>query len=142
MNEQPIYAAPVAKLKTNRGALKLVLLSLITFGIYFIVSLSNMSSDINQVAGRYDGKRTMNFCLLTFLIGPLTLGIAPFVWFHRFSARIGRELTRRGIGYGFGAMSYWGWSVLGSLILVGPFIYQHKMCKAMNLLNSDYNIRG
>ncbi len=142
MNQQPMNTAPVAQLKTNRSALKLVLLGLITFGIYPIVSIANMSSDLNQVAGRYDGKRTMNFCLLTFLVGPLTLGIGVFVWFHRFSARMGRELTRRGIGYAFGALSYWGWNVLGSMILVGPFIYQHKMCKAMNLLNSDYNLRG
>ncbi len=142
MNTQPIYATPVAKLKTNRGVLKLILLGFITFGIYPVISIANMSSDLNQVAGRYDGKSTMNYCLLFFLVAPLTLGIASFVWFHRFSGRIGRELSRRNIGYGFGAASYWGWNVLGSLILVGPFIYQHKMCKAMNLLNANYNLVG
>ena len=32
--------------------------------------------------------------------------------------------------------------ILGSLILVGPFIYIHKRMKAMNLINADYNAKG
>ena len=61
---------------------------------------------------------------------------------HRFSKRIGNELTHRDIDYPFGAASFWGWNILGCLILVGPFIYTHKLCKAMNLLATDYNRRG
>ena len=42
----------------------------------------------------------------------------------------------------FSAGSFWGWNVLGSLIVVGPFIYLHKMFKAMNLLAAHYNVNG
>ena len=54
--------APVARLKTNRGMLKYVLLSPITLGIYGLVVMSSVSSDINVIASRYDGKKTMHFC--------------------------------------------------------------------------------
>ena len=141
MSEQ-VYSAPVMQLKTNRGMIKFILLSLITFGIYALVFYSKVSTDINLIASRYDGKKTMHFCLLAFIVAPITFGIGAIVWCHRISARIGNELARRGIGYSFGAGSFWGWEVLGSLIFVGPFIYLHKLCKAMNLLSADFNING
>ena len=130
------------KLKTNRGMIKLILLGIITFGIYPIVFYSNLSTDINLIASRYDGKKTMHYCLLLFIVAPITLGIAAIVWSHRICNRMGNELSRRGIAYKFGAGTFWGWNVLGSLIGVGPFIFLHKMCKAMNLLCEDYNARG
>lgn len=133
---------PARKLKTNRGLIKLILLSIITFGIYPLVIMSSISSDINVIASRYDGKKTMHFCLLAFIFIGLTLGIAPIVWYHRISKRIGNELKRRGIAYSFGAGSFWGWSVLGSLIAIGPLVYTHKLFKAMNKLSADYNVNG
>lgn len=134
--------APVGQLKTNRGLLKYILLSAITFGIYGIVLFSSISSDINIIAGRYDGKKTMHYCLLAFLVGWLTAGIGFFVWYHRISARIGGELARRGISYRFGAGTFWGWGFLGTLIVIGPFVYCHKLFKAMNLLSQHYNTYG
>ena len=122
--------------------LKTILLSIITFGIYGLVVMSKVSTDINVIASRYDGKKTMHYCLLVFIFSWLTLGIAPLVWSHRISARIGGELQRRGIDYSFGAGTFWGWNVLGALIVVGPFIYLHKLLKAMNLLSADYNAKG
>lgn len=135
-------AAPVGQLKTNRGLLKYILLSFITFGIYGIVVMSSISNDINIVASRYDGKKTMHYCLLFFLVGPITFGIGYLVWFHKISNRIGSELMRRGITYSFGASDFWLWNVLGSLIIVGPFIYVYKLFKATNMICEHYNING
>lgn len=146
MNEQFNYTAPavpVVQLKTNRGWLKTFLLGLITLGIYPIVMYSGISSDINTIASRYDGKKTMHYCLLYFIVAPITLGIGNLVWCHNISARIGNELARRGISYSFGAGSFWGWNILGAFLFgIGPFIYLHKLCKAMNLLCADFNARG
>lgn len=133
---------PVRQLDTNRGLLKFILLSFITCGIYPIVLASAISSDINLIASRYDGRKTMHYCLLTFVVAPLTCGVATFVWYHNISDRIGCELRRRNINYSFGAADYWLWAILGSLIFVGPFIYLHKKMKAMNLLSEHYNING
>ena len=136
------YTAPVAQLKTNRGLVKLILLSMITFGIYGLVVWCSLSNDINTIASRYDGKKTTHYCLMAFLFSWLTLGIAPIVWNHKISARIGAELKRRGLNYRYGAGSFWGWCVLGSLIGVGPLVYTHKMLKSMNLLSGHYNVNG
>ena len=141
MSEQ-VNTSPVVQLKTNRGWLKTILLSIITFGIYGLVMYSGISSDINTIASRYDGKKTMHYCLLVFIITPITFGIGAIVWCHKISNRIGKELARRGINYSFGAGTFWGWNVLGALIGVGPFIYLHKLCKSMNLLCADFNEKG
>ena len=140
--DYPVNTAPVGQLKTNKGLLKTILLSIITLGIYPLVVMSAVSSDINIVASRYDGRKTMHFCLLAFIVAPITFGIAAIVWYHRISNRIGNELRRRGVAYSFSAADFWLWNVLGSLIVVGPFIYLHKMFKATNLMNAHYNVNG
>ena len=139
---QPQSQMPKINLKTNRGLVKFILLSIITLGIYSIVYFSSVSSDINIIASRYDGKKTMHYCLLIFVVGPITLGIGTIVWYHKISARIGQELHRRDIGYGFSAATFWLWNVLGALIVVGPFVYLHKLSKAMNMLCQNYNTNG
>lgn len=137
-----INTAPVYKLNTNRGLLKYILLSAITFGIYGLVVMSTISTDINTIASKYDGRKTMHYCLMAFIFSWLTLGIAPLVWYHNISDRIGNELKRRCIAYSFGAGSFWGWNILGSFIGVGPFIYMYKLFKAMNLISMHYNTNG
>ena len=137
-----VNQAPVARLATNRKLVKLIFFSILTFGIYGIVFFTNISTSINTAASRYDGKKTMNFCLVFFIFSWLTMGIVPFVWIIKRSSRIGNELRRRGINYTFGAGQLWLWCVLGSLFFVGPFIYAHKLAVSMNLICGDYNQRG
>lgn len=139
MQENP---RPVTQIKDSRSLVKFILLSIVTLGIYSIIFFSGVSTDINIIASRYDGKKTMHYCLLFFIVGVLTLGIGYLVWYHALSNRIGAELKRRGIAYNFGAGSFWLWDVLGILILVGPLVYVHKLCKAMNLLAADFNTKG
>ncbi|MBO4481947.1 MAG: DUF4234 domain-containing protein [Bacteroidales bacterium] len=141
--EQPVESVPpVMPLRTNRGLLKYLLLSIITFGIYGLVVQCHISEEINQIATRHDGKTTMHYALIFFIFSWLTLGIAPLVWYHRICERIGNELIRRNINYEFDSLTFWGWDILGSFIIVGPFIFIHKWMKAMNLLNADYNVKG
>ena len=140
--ETMVKTAPVGQLKTNKGLIKTILLSLITFGIYSLVVMSAVSSEVNIVASRYDGRKTMHFCLLLFIVAPLTMGIAAIVWYHRISNRIGAELKRRGVAYSFSAADVWIWNVLGSLIVIGPLVYVHKLFKATNKMNADYNVNG
>lgn len=129
-------------LTTNRSLTKFILLGLITFQIYPIVVMSTLSSEINIVASRHDGRHTMHFCLIFFIFSWLTLGIAPLVWYHRLSNRIGDEQCRRGLPRTISALTFWGWNVLGSLIVVGPFIYMYKLLHAMNDICANYNAYG
>ncbi len=133
---------PVGQLKTNRSIIVTFLLSIITFCIYAIVVYCGISNDLNVIASRYDGRRTMNFALLMFVVGPLTLGIGYIVWNHKICNRIGFELQRRNIDYSISASTYWLWSMLGSLIIIGPIVYVYKLFKAMNLLCEHYNYHG
>ena len=138
----PVRMAPVGNLRTNRTLLKTILLSILTLGIYSLVMMCHISGEINEIASRYDNKRTMHYALLLFIVAPITLGIAALVWEHRICNRMGAELTRRGIPYTFSAGTFWGWGVLGCLIIVGPFVFLHKFLKSMNLLCADYNVNG
>ncbi len=142
MTEQKVSQAPVAQLRTNRGLLKLILLSLVTLGIYGLIVTAHISEDVNVVCSRYDGNKTMNYWLLIFLIGPLTLGIGYIVWMHKLCERIGKEADRRGLDCKFGASTFWLWNVLGSLIVVGPFIFCHKWLATVNAINQDFNQKG
>lgn len=150
--QQPVYQQPVAPvayanrpadpLSTSRGMIKFILLSIVTCGIYGLIAMACISRDINTIAGKYDGKSTMNFVVVALVFSWLTCGIVPIIWYHKISSRIGDELDRRGIDYGFGAGTFWCWNVLGSMIYVGPLIYLHKLMKAMNKLSDHYNNYG
>lgn len=144
--ETPLSPAPSAErpriqLPTRRSLTKMVFLGIITLGIYPLVIWSRIVTELNLAASRYDGRRTMPFFAMLLLI-PITFGIFPLVWFHRFSRRVGQELQRRGIGYRFGPKDYWLWDILGCLILVGPFVYVQKLMKSMNYINAHFNIHG
>lgn len=141
--QEQVTQRPVLQLKTSRGLLKFILLSIITFGIYPLVFLSTISDDVNLVCSRHDGKKTMHYCLLYFIVAPFTLGIGSLVWFHRISDRIGNELIRRQVPYRFSSGSFWLWYILGSLLFgIGPLVYIHKLAKAMNMMNENYNTNG
>lgn len=137
-----LCSRPVAPLRTQRGLLKYVLLGLVTFSIYDIWQMSEVGDSLNLLAFKRDGKHTMHYCLMFFLVGWVTLGIGWLVWYHRVSDRIGEEQAARGLPVTVTASTFWLWGILGSLIAVGPFIYIYKLLHAMNDLSADYNVRG
>lgn len=139
---QQSQGGAIVPLKGEYSMLKMILLGIITFGIYPLIKLCNISTDINTIAGRYDGKKTMHFALVVFLLSPITGGIAMLIWAHKISNRIGEECARRGVGEEFSAKTFWIWDVLGSIIIVGPFIYLNKLCNCMNALVDNYNSFG
>ena len=134
-------AAPALKLPAERGLGKMLLFGILTLGIYPVVIWSRIVTELDLCASRYDGRRTMPFFAMM-LLAPVTLGIYPLVWMHKFCARTGAELRRRGGEFTFGARDFWLWNVLGSLILVGPFVFTHRLLRAMNGINQDFNMNG
>lgn len=138
---QPTFTRPRVQHPTQRGLLKMIFLGLITGGIYNTVIFCRIVTELNILASRYDGRRTMPYFAMVSTT-PITLGILPLVWFNNLCDRIGDELNRRGLNYSFSASTFWLWNILGSLIVIGPFVFQHKLMKAMNLLNADFNAKG
>ena len=156
-------SSPAAQLRTDRGIIRFVLLSVLTLGIYAIVEFTRIGNDINLIASRHGEKKTMHFCLVLFVYTILSLGIVPLVWTHRLCAKIGRELRRRSIDYSFGAGTFWGWTIAGIALQyfilhnggfgfgvfwdhflpsICSLIYLHKLFTSMNLLSADYNQHG
>lgn len=128
------------ELSTSRGLLKFIFFNIITIGIYGIVILTKIANEVNLIVSPYDKRHTMHFCLLLFIISPITLGIGTLVWWNNICGRIGNELYRRGSSVSLSAGTYWGWSVLGVLLFgIGPYIFLYKFFKASNALNKLYN---
>ncbi len=130
---------PPAKLNENRDFLKFILLSLLTCGIYNVVFFISFSFDLNKALSSRDGKKTMNY-LFVIIIAAFTLNIVKLCWDYEVVGRISDELERREIDYDFSTSDFWKWQVLGSFILVGPFIYAYKLIHAMNLICHEYNV--
>lgn len=142
MNFQQQYAPPRPHLECNRSLVKIILLTIVTCGIYGIITFYKITEDLNTICRPYDNKTTTNYLVATLLLGPITCGIYPIIWFHNMSKRIGDNLKHRGIAYNFSASTFWLWYVLGILILVGPIVYMYKLTQATNKLAADYNARG
>jgi hypothetical protein len=117
---QPVYYAapavrPVFQLPEKRAMWKMILLSILTLGIYPFVIWCKISMEINVVASRYDGEWTMHYmCMM--LLAPITLMIYPLVWIHGLCRRTGDELIRRKLNYKFSAATFWLWNLLYPLL--------------------------
>ncbi|WP_172192998.1 DUF4234 domain-containing protein [Actinomyces faecalis] len=127
---------------TSRSLIGYLVASFFTLGLYSLYRWSEISSTINAIASRYDGRRTMHYLLLALIVAPLTLGIGYFVWSHNVCGRIGAEAARRGRFGMLSSADFWLWGVLGSLIIVGPFIYCYRVFQAMNFISASYNTQG
>lgn len=134
--EEKTYTPP--KLKTDRSMWKLMILNIFTLGIYSIFFFIPFSFDLDKIAPKKDYSRTMNYAL-AYVISFFTFSIVMIIWHYQIAVRVEEALSRRNIDYDFGTGTFWGWYFFGSFILVGPFIYFHRLCKAMNLLCEDYN---
>ncbi len=134
--------APKITLETERRLWKMLLFGFLTLGFYTIYMLYRMQVDLNIMESRHDGKRTMSI-FLVYMMSLITLGISILVWTTKFCDRIGQALKRRDIDYKFGSGTFWGWGIFGVLLFgIGPFIYNYKLCKSMNLLSEDFNELG
>ncbi len=131
------------QMKTDRSMIMYIILTMITCGIYGIYFYAKIGDDMNIIASRRDGQKTLNYWLVALLLNGLTCGILGVVWFHCISERVGDEARARGINTNFGASTYWLWYVLGSFLCgIGPFVYLYKLCQTMNDISKNYNAYG
>ncbi len=134
--EEKKYTPP--KLATDRSMWKLMILSILTLGIYGIIFFIPFSFDIDKIAPKSDHTKTPNF-LFAYIFSIFTFNIVLDIWQYQMAGRIEEALGERNISCSFSKNDFWLWFILGSFILVGPFVYFHKLCKAMNLLCENYN---
>lgn len=141
----PVYnpggASGVHQMATNRAWWKMLLLGIITLGIYPIIVQDKMVHELNTAAYAHDGVITLSPTAIAPLTG-ITLGIYYFYYQHTYMARLKQELQYRGISYGIGPGYFWLLGVVFAFTLVCPCVLLHKICKAHNLINADYNQKG
>ncbi len=128
---------PALKLATNRSMWKMLLLGILTCGIYPTIIYYYMYEDINLIASRHDGKRTMHPVAMAFLC-VITLGIYYFVWMHKLCRRIGDELNRRNMDYSFGPKYFWLLDVLFGCVLFIPVV--PSLFNALRISTNDFQI--
>ncbi len=129
---------PPRKLTENRSFWKYLLLGIFTLGIYNIIFFISFSFDLDKVATRHDGRKTMNY-MFAWLLSLFTLSVVMAIWHYGVASRIEEEFNRREIESDFSTTDFWLWYLVGSLFLVGPLVYHYKLFKAMNLLCHAYN---
>lgn len=126
---------------TDRSIVKILIFSLFTFGIYSLFFYNEIASAMNTIATKYDDKNTKSY-IIAVILGFVTFGIFPIVWFIQLVGRIERELKRRNISCNFTLASFLCWQIFGAIIIIGPIISIYKLITAINLLSEDYNING
>lgn len=123
--------------KTDRNFWVVLLLTIVTCGIYGIIFWYNYTEDVNVVCRR-DGKNTMNF-IVTILLSIITCGIYSFVWYYQLGERLKENAQAYGVQADISGGSLLLWQILGSCIIVGPYIVQYKLIASMNALAAAYN---
>lgn len=110
----------IMKVVKNRNIFLFILLGVITLGIYWMVAFCIMSNEINKIC-EGDGKKTM-FYLWAWLLGLITLGIFPLIWYYKAMERLKDNGYRYQIEVKHSGSEFLLWFLFGSLIAVGPIV--------------------
>ena len=121
----------------KRGLVGLILLSIITFGIYGLYWIYKLAKDVNAIC-EGDGKKTGGL-LKYILLGFITFGIYDMVWVYMLGDRLQDNAPRYNLSFKESGGTILLWLLLGSFIIVGPFIGLHIIIKNTNALADEYN---
>ena len=125
-------------LKTNRGFIKLFLLSLITLGIYDFFFIHDMAKEANMVDSK--GKKVGGLLALI-LLSIITLGIYSFIWNYRVCEKFAASVRAGGSEPKFDGGKWLLWTLVGSFIIVGPLVALVKQIHLWNDANAAFNAR-
>lgn len=125
-------------LKTDRGLLGYILLTLITCGIYSYYFIYTVARDVNT-ACEGDGKSTGG--LLQFiLLSILTCGIYSWIWQYSLGNRLAANAPRYGMNFQENGTTVLLWDLFGIFLCgIGPFIAMNIIIKNTNSICMAYN---
>lgn len=122
----------------RRSLLTLILLSIITCGIYNIIFWYSYSDDMNRIC-QGDGKDTKNY-IIVLLLSFITCGIYYWVWLYGVGNRLCENAPRYGTNFQENGTTILLWMVIGSMLCgIGSFVAMHILIKNMNELADRYN---
>jgi hypothetical protein len=125
------------KMVKKRGLVSYILLSTITGGIYGLWRIHVLARDVNVMC-EGDGHKTRGLLAFIFL-GLITFSIYYWVWLYHVGERLQDNGARYGITIKEGGATLLLWMLLGSLVIVGPFISLYILFKNVNALADKYN---
>ncbi len=122
----------------QRSFIAMILLTIITCGIYGIVFWYNYTDDLNTVCNG-DGKQTRNF-LITILLSIITCGIYYWIWVYGVGNRLSANAPRYGSRFSEDGTTVLLWLIIGSLLCgFGTLYAEYILVKNMNILAEQYN---
>lgn len=131
------YARPI---NSSRSLLVLVLLSLVTCGIYGCYFIYKLAQDINVMC-EDDSERTpglVAFVLLSFV----TCGIYSYWWYYKIGNRLQRNASRYGLFFQENGTTVLLWLVFGWLLCgIGSLVGVSIIIKNTNAMAAAYNAR-
>jgi protein-S-isoprenylcysteine O-methyltransferase Ste14 len=121
----------------KRSLAAYIILTIITFGIYGLYWVHKLAKDMNTICNG-DGKKTGGL-LKCFFLGLITMGIYNGVWLFMLGDRLQDNAPRYGLAFKESGTAVLLWALLGSCIIVGPFISLYIIIKNINALAEKYN---
>ncbi|MDR1931723.1 MAG: DUF4234 domain-containing protein [Spirochaetales bacterium] len=121
----------------KRSFLLTIILSIITLGIYWLYWIYKLAADMNAIC-EGDGRKTRGL-IPYFIFSCITLGIYGWVWLYMLGDRLYDAAPRYGLSFKESGGTLLLWALLGSVIVVGPFIALYIIIKNVNALADKYN---
>ena len=125
-------------LKTNRSYIVILLLNVVTLGIYSLFVTHNMAKEANIVD---EGGKKIGGLLAVIFLGAITLGIYGIYWNYKVCEKYGNSVRLSGGKPGFTGGGWILWTLLGAIIVVGPIVAGVKQIHLWNDANKAYNAR-
>lgn len=118
----------------QRNFWMVLLLSVITCGIYGFYYIYTMTRDLNQIIGeqKFDPA-------LAVLLSIVTCGIFTYIWYYQYGNNIQEVAQANQIKVYENGTSYLLWMILGSFIIVGPLIAEYLFICNFNKVAEAYN---
>jgi hypothetical protein len=126
------------RLKTDRSLLMVILLSLITLGIYTYYFIYSVANDVNTACDG-DGQSTSG--LIAFLVlSMITCGIYSYYWYYKLGNRLADNAYRYNMQFSENGTTVLLWMILGSMLCgIGPLIAMNIIIKNTNAICRGYN---
>lgn len=127
-------------IKTDRGVIGWLLLSIVTCGIYSYYFLYCLARDINVMC-QDDGDSTPGlaaFILLSFV----TCGFYALYWYYKIGNRLQANAPRYGLMFQENGTTVLMWQIIGALLCgLGSIFAMNIIIKNTNAMATAYNVR-
>ncbi|MCD7889323.1 MAG: DUF4234 domain-containing protein [Oscillospiraceae bacterium] len=126
------------RIKTDRGIVMYILLTIITCGIYGYWFIYQMAQDVNEMC-KDDGEHTSGLVAFI-LLSMITCGFYAYYWYYKLGNRLQANAPSYGLSFAESGTTVLLWCVIGALLCgIGPLYAMHILMKNTNAMAMAYN---